>query len=331
MRKTIESLGRRVPLRDPGPGHGHPGRQNPGRGHRRRGKEFLRNPHNPCYWPQRTGHLPDARRPWRGHDRQALFRWRFRIEHPQAVINRARFGKQAGHPLLGAADYKLVHHCKNGRSVYSFCMCPGGIGGCRNLGARLRRHQRHEPVQPETNKTPTAPSSSASRQKTIPADHWRASFSSGAGSSAPLFWAAKNYDAPGQLVGDFLAGRPSTALGTVQPSYRPGVRLTDLETSLPDYAVAAIREAIPAFDRKTQGICHGRRRVDRGRDPHLLPLTDPPGPGRSEYGHTRPLSRRGRRRLCRRHRLVRRGRHQGGGSRGPQHPRDARPPKPTSR
>lgn len=176
-----------------------------------------------------------------------------RIEHPQAVINRARFGKQAGHPLLGAADYKLVHHCKNGRSVYSFCMCPGGIvvaatseHGCvvtngMSQYARSEQNANSAIVVGITPKDyPGGPLAGIVFQR-----RWeQRAFALG----------GENYDAPGQLVGDFLAGRPSTALGVVQPSYRPGVRLTDLETSLPDYAVEAIREAIPAFDRKIKGF-----------------------------------------------------------------------------
>lgn len=176
-----------------------------------------------------------------------------RIEHPQALIDRARYGKQAGHPLLGAADYKLVHHCANGRSVYSFCMCPGGTvvaatsePGCvvTNGMSQYARSERNANsaivvgVAPED--YPGGPLSGIEFQR-----RWeRRAFVLG----------GENYDAPAQRVGDFLAGRPSTALGAVQPSYRPGVRLTDLETSLPDYAVTALREAIPAFDKKLKGF-----------------------------------------------------------------------------
>lgn len=177
----------------------------------------------------------------------------FRIEHPQALIDRARFGRQAGHPLLGAADYKLVHHCKNGRSVYTFCMCPGGVvvaatseEGCvvTNGMSQYSRNERNANsaivvgVTPED--YPGAPLSGVAFQR-----RWeRRAFVLG----------GENYDAPGQRVGDFLAGRPSTAPGVVLPSYRPGVHLTDLSESLPDYAVEAIREAIPAFDLKLRGF-----------------------------------------------------------------------------
>ena len=176
-----------------------------------------------------------------------------RIEHPQALIDRARYGNQAGHPLLGAADYKLVHHCANGRSVYSFCMCPGGTvvaatsePGCvvtNGMSQYARSEQNANSaivvgVAPED--YPGGPLSGIKFQR-----RWE---------QRAFVLGGENYDAPAQRVGDFLAGRPSTALGAVQPSYRPGVRLTDLETSLPDYAVTALREAIPAFDKKLKGF-----------------------------------------------------------------------------
>ncbi len=176
-----------------------------------------------------------------------------RIEHPQTLIDRARYGRQAGHPLLGAADYKLVHHCANGRSVYTFCMCPGGTvlaatsePGCVVTNG-MSQYARSKPnansaivvgVNPED--YPGGPLSGVAFQR-----RWeRRAFILG----------GENYDAPVQRVGDFLAGRPSTSLGAVRPSYRPGVRLTDLATALPDDAVAALREAIPAFDRKLRGF-----------------------------------------------------------------------------
>jgi uncharacterized FAD-dependent dehydrogenase len=177
----------------------------------------------------------------------------FRIEHPQSLIDRCRFGPQAGHPLLGAADYKLVHHCRNGRSVYSFCMCPGGTvvaaasepGGVVTNGmSQYSRDERNANSGIVVGITPAdypgGPLAGVDFQR-----HWeKRAFELG----------GSNYDAPGQLVGDFLAGRPSTAFGSVLPSYRPGVRLGDLSTSLPDYAIEAIREALPAFDRKMKGF-----------------------------------------------------------------------------
>ncbi len=177
----------------------------------------------------------------------------FRIEHPQALIDRCRFGPQAGHPLLGAADYKLVHHCRNGRSVYSFCMCPGGtvVASSSEPGrvvtngmSQYSRDERNANsgivvgITPED--YPGGPLAGIALQR-----RWEErAFELGGGT----------YDAPAQLVGDFLAGRPSLAIGTVEPSYRPGVRLCDLSTSLPEYAIEAIREALPAFDRKIRGF-----------------------------------------------------------------------------
>ena len=177
----------------------------------------------------------------------------FRIEHPQSLIDRCRFGTQAGHPLLGAADYKLVHHCRNGRSVYSFCMCPGGTvvaaasepGGVVTNGmSQYSRDERNANSGIVVGITPAdypgGPLAGVDFQR-----HWeQRAFELGGGT----------YDAPGQLVGDFLAGRPSTAFGSVLPSYRPGVRLGDLSSSLPEYAIEAIREALPAFDRKMKGF-----------------------------------------------------------------------------
>ncbi|MDP3036119.1 MAG: NAD(P)/FAD-dependent oxidoreductase [Rhodocyclaceae bacterium] len=181
----------------------------------------------------------------------------FRIEHPQSLIDRARFGKQAGNPLLGAADYKLVHHAMNGRAVYSFCMCPGGQvvaatsePGCvvTNGMSQYSRAERNANAGIVVGVTPAdfaAPGQSGPLAGIAFQRQWEArAFLLGGG----------NYDAPVQRVGDFLAGRPSTALGAVIPSYQPGVKLTDLSTALPDYANAAIREAIPAFDKKIPGF-----------------------------------------------------------------------------
>ncbi|MBL8630121.1 MAG: NAD(P)/FAD-dependent oxidoreductase [Rhodospirillaceae bacterium] len=175
-----------------------------------------------------------------------------RIEHPQAMINERRFGKHAGHPLLGAADYKLVHHCSNGRSVYSFCMCPGGtvVAATSEPGrvvtngmSQYRRAQRNANsgivvgITPDD--YPGGVLAGIDFQR-----HWEdVAFKVG----------GENYNAPGQLVGDFLAGRASTALGSVTPSYKPGLTLTDLSQCLPDYAVAAIREAMPVFGRQLKG------------------------------------------------------------------------------
>ncbi|MGV8940801.1 MAG: NAD(P)/FAD-dependent oxidoreductase [Lysobacter sp.] len=183
----------------------------------------------------------------------------FRIEHPQSVIDTARFGPQAGHPVLGAADYQLVHHCSNGRSVYSFCMCPGGTvvaaasePGClvTNGMSQYSRNERNANAAIVCGITPAdfAPYGSGPLAGIALQRHWEArAFELGGG----------EYEAPAQLVGDFLKDRPSEEFGTVLPSYTPGVRLGDLSQSLPDYAVAAIREALPAFHKKLRGFAMG--------------------------------------------------------------------------
>src|SRR5690606_5717963 len=177
----------------------------------------------------------------------------FRIEHPQTLIDNARFGPQAGHPLLGAADYKLVHHCRNGRSVYSFCMCPGGtVVAATSEPNRVVTNGMSQYSRNERN------ANSGIVVGITPADYPGHPL---AGIEFQRQWESRafelgggTYDAPAQLVGDFLAGRPSTALGEVIPSYKPGVHLTDLATSLPDYAIEAVREAIPAFERSIRGF-----------------------------------------------------------------------------
>jgi uncharacterized protein len=182
----------------------------------------------------------------------------FRVEHPQSMIDRARFGPQAGHPLLGAADYKLVHHCRNGRSVYSFCMCPGGtVVAAASEPGRVVTNGMSQYSRNERN------ANAAIVVGIEPSDFvpYDGSGSPLAGIALQRHWESRafelgggTYEAPGQLVGDFVAGRPSTAFGEIQPSYKPGVHLTDLAHALPDYAVEAIREAMPAFDRKIKGF-----------------------------------------------------------------------------
>jgi uncharacterized protein len=177
----------------------------------------------------------------------------FRIEHPQPLIDRSRFGAYAGHRLLGAADYKLVHHCKNGRSVYSFCMCPGGLvvaaasepgrvvtNGMSQYSRNERNANSAIVVGITPDDYPGHPLAGIALQRRLEA----AAFELGGGT----------YDAPGQLVGDFLADRPSQSWGSVTPSYAPGVHLGDLSHSLPDYAIAAIREALPAFEKQIHGF-----------------------------------------------------------------------------
>ncbi|MBI1964775.1 MAG: NAD(P)/FAD-dependent oxidoreductase [Betaproteobacteria bacterium] len=175
-----------------------------------------------------------------------------RIEHPQSLIDRARYGKNAGHPLLGAADYKLVHHCGNGRSVYSFCMCPGGtVVAATSEAGRVVTNGMSQYSRNERN------ANSGIVVGITPADYPGHPL---AGIAFQRKWEARAYElgggdyhAPAQRVGDFLAGRPSTAPGTVAPSYAPGVRMTDLGACLPDYAVEAIREALPAFEKRIKG------------------------------------------------------------------------------
>jgi uncharacterized FAD-dependent dehydrogenase len=177
----------------------------------------------------------------------------FRVEHPQSLIDHSRFGEQAGHRLLGAADYKLVHHCSNGRSVYSFCMCPGGlVVAAASEPGRLVTNGMSQYSRNERNANsaivvgitpddyPGHPLAGIDFQRRLE----ERAFELGGG----------NYDAPGQLVGDFIADRPSKELGAVRPSYTPGVHLGDLSLSLPDYAIVAIREALSAFGKQIKGF-----------------------------------------------------------------------------
>ena len=178
----------------------------------------------------------------------------FRIEHPQSVIDEARFGVSKGHPILGAADYKLVHHCKNGRSVYSFCMCPGGtvVAAASEPGrlvtngmSQYSRNERNANaaivvgIEPERD-YPGAVLAGIDLQRNL--------------ESAAFELGGSDYNAPAQRVEDFLANQPSTALGAVKPSYRPGVKLVNLAELLPDFANEALREAIVAFDRQVKGF-----------------------------------------------------------------------------
>ncbi len=212
----------------------------------------------------------------------------FRIEHPQGLIDRARWGRHAGHPLLGAADYKLVHHAKNGRAVYSFCMCPGGtVVAATSEPGRVVTNGMSQYSRNERN------ANAGIVVGIDPADYpdglddvadWQAAFGpeDGARYAAQAAEMARrqppqhhplagivlqrrlearayvlggsSYEAPGQLVGDFLAGKPSQDFGSVLPSYKPGVHLGDLAGALPAYAIEAMREALPAFGRKIKGF-----------------------------------------------------------------------------
>lgn len=180
-----------------------------------------------------------------------------RVEHPQRLIDQAQYGPQAGHPRLGAADYKLSYHAPNGRSAYSFCMCPGGlvvasateIGGISTNGMSLwARDHRNANAGLLVGITPAD----------YPSDHplagidfqreWeRRAFQAGGG----------QYGAPMQLVGDFLRRRRSTALGRVEPTYRPMGPLGDLAGTLPEFALETLRLALPAFGRKLEGFDAG--------------------------------------------------------------------------
>ena len=209
----------------------------------------------------------------------------FRIEHPQSVIDRARWGRHAGHALLGAADYKLVHHAQNGRAVYSFCMCPGGtvVAATSEPGrvvtngmSQYSRNERNanagivvgiDPLDYPQDEASFVQAFGAAQGKRYAQeaadmrslDTQAAHPMSGIAlqrnlESAAYLMGGSNYEAPGQLVGDFIAARASTQFGSVQPSYKPGVALTDLAPTLPGYAIAAIREALPVFGKKIKGF-----------------------------------------------------------------------------
>jgi len=178
----------------------------------------------------------------------------FRIEHPQSTIDRARLGRYAGHPALGAADYKLVHHASNGRSIYSFCMCPGGtvVAATSETGrvvtngmSQYSRNERNANagivvgIDPEQD-YPGGPLVGVELQERL--------------ESQAFELGGRNYCAPGQLVGDFIRNVPSRELGAIEPSYKPGVTLGDLSLALPSYAIDAIREALPAFAKQITGF-----------------------------------------------------------------------------
>ncbi|HDZ56835.1 MAG TPA: NAD(P)/FAD-dependent oxidoreductase [Pseudomonas xinjiangensis] len=178
----------------------------------------------------------------------------FRIEHPQSLVDNARLGKYAGHPELGAADYKLVHHAKNGRAVYSFCMCPGGTVVAatsepnRVVTNGMSQYSRNERnanagivvgINPQED-FPGGPLAGIELQEQL--------------ESHAFDLGGSDYCAPGQLVGDFIRGKASREFGEVEPSYKPGVLLGDLASSLPGYVIDAIREALPAFGKQIRGF-----------------------------------------------------------------------------
>ncbi len=204
-----------------------------------------------------------------------------RIEHPQSVIDRARWGQHAGHPLLGAADYKLVHHAENGRAVYSFCMCPGGtVVAATSEAGRVVTNGMSQYSRAERNANagivvgidpsdyPTDPVAFEAELGQELGNAVRHSTHDAPGGYHPLAGlvlqrqleahaytlGGSSYEAPAQLVGDFIADRASTALGSVEPSYKPGVKMVSLNSALPSYAIAAMREALPVFGRKIKGF-----------------------------------------------------------------------------
>jgi uncharacterized FAD-dependent dehydrogenase len=201
----------------------------------------------------------------------------FRIEHPQSVIDRARWGRHAGHPVLGAADYKLVHHASNGRAAYSFCMCPGGtVVAATSEPGRVVTNGMSQYSRSERNANAAlvvgiAPSDFPSDSAAFVAalgDAFADSHAPAGHDVHPLaglvmqrqlessayVLGGSNYSAPGQCVGDFLAGKPSTAFASVTPSYQPGVQPTDLRSALPHYAIEALQEALPQFGKKIKGF-----------------------------------------------------------------------------
>ncbi|MCL4118919.1 UNVERIFIED_CONTAM: hypothetical protein GTU68_034670 [Idotea baltica] len=177
----------------------------------------------------------------------------FRIEHEQLLIDKARFGKNAGNKTLGAADYKLVHHCKNGRTVYSFCMCPGGTvvaatseqnmvvtNGMSQYSRNERNANSAIVVGVDPSDYPGNPLAGVDLQRKLERNAY--------------VLGGKDYNAPAQKVGDFLKGVSSKSIGSVSPSFKPGIKLTDLSNSLPDFCIEALREAIPIFNRKIEGF-----------------------------------------------------------------------------
>jgi uncharacterized FAD-dependent dehydrogenase len=205
-----------------------------------------------------------------------------RIEHPQSLIDRARFGGFAGHPALGAADYKLVHHASNGRSVYSFCMCPGGrvVAATSEVGcvvtngmSQYSRAEFNANAGIVVGITPADYPGDALAGVAFQREWEQRAFLAGGG----------DYAAPGQLAGDLLAGRASVALGDVAPSYKPQIRPADLAGCLPGFAIEAIREALRKFDRDIPGFAmhdavltavetrtSSPIRIGRGADGHSL-------------------------------------------------------------
>ncbi|MDO7787728.1 NAD(P)/FAD-dependent oxidoreductase [Desulforamulus aquiferis] len=177
-----------------------------------------------------------------------------RIEHPQQLIDLAQYKQFAGHPRLGPAEYKLSYHSPSGRSAYTFCMCPGGVvvAAASEEGAvvtnGMSEHARNEANANSALLVSVTPGDFPSKHPLAGVDFQRKweqrAFQLGGGT----------YQAPAQLVGDFLKNRPSSSWGSITPSYSRGVTMTDLKLSLPDYVTAVLREAIPYFEQKLKGF-----------------------------------------------------------------------------
>ena len=247
----------------------------------------------------------------------------FRIEHPQGLIDRARFGPNAGNAILGAADYKLVHHASNGRSVYSFCMCPGGtvVAATSEAGrvvtngmSQYSRNERNANAGIVVGITPQDyRQDGRARRPGEPARRHRL--------PAPLGVArvrARRRRLPrARRSSSAISSSASArrAFGSVLPSYKPGVRLTDLAEpgrgSLPDYALDAIREALPAFERQIKGFSMPDAVLTGVETRTSSPLRIPRGKDYQSLNVARPLSGRRRRGLCGRDHVGGRRRHRG--------------------
>ena len=248
----------------------------------------------------------------------------FRVEHPQGVIDRARYGASAGHPILGAADYKLVHHAKNGRSVYSFCMCPGGtVVAATSETGRVVTNGMSQYSRAERNANAgivvgIAPADYA-RSGHVDDRHRRAVHPLD-GIEFQRQWESRafelgggDYCAPGQLVGDFLKKQRSSVLGEVLPSYTPGVRLTDLGRARPAEPAGVCARCDPRGDPGVrppdQGLRATGRRVHGCRDAHLVAAAHHARRRHAERQRQGSLSGGRGRGLCGRHHVGRSGRH----------------------
>ncbi|MCJ2184614.1 FAD-dependent monooxygenase [Novosphingobium sp. 1949] len=206
-----------------------------------------------------------------------------RIEHPQSWIDVARYGPSAGNEILGAAAYSLAHKCSNGRTVYSFCMCPGGrVVAATSEEGRVVTNGMSQYSRAEFNAN-SGLVVDISPERDFPGDVLAGVDLQRRLEELAFKAGGSNYKAPGQKLGDFLLGKPSEEFGEVIPSYQPGVHLTDLAECLPAFVIEAIREALPVFGRQVPGYDHpdvvltgvetrtsSPVRITRGRDFHSL-------------------------------------------------------------